>query len=127
VICGWVFLNVCTELIAKEVFGIDMKNSEKLKTNIEQTYVVMDNGTPPCVVSCNYSSMAQATSGWVAISLGQRAIAWGEYGTWIIIAEWQSNSSYVSELKNIKAFKIDGKKLKANTKYKLVNNEAVEA
>lgn len=63
----------------------------------------------------------------------------GVLGSWLVLVEreeiskeiWRegaelSDEYYYYPIKDIKAFRVDGKKIKANTYYKLVNGEAVE-
>ena len=61
-----------------------------------------------------------------AIALGIEGKAKASLANWIILSEWEyANDSW--ERKTIKAFKVDGKKMKADTYYTLKDGEAVEA
>lgn len=67
---------------------------------------------------------AAETSGTnsIAVSVGYDSKARGALGTWIVLAErneWNGKGYY--SIKNIKAFKVDGEEVKADTWYKLVN------
>lgn len=62
------------------------------------------------------------------------AVAWGidskakaAKGSYIALAEWKQNENYEWELVGAKMVKVDGKKIKADTFYKLVNGKLVEA
>jgi len=46
--------------------------------------------------------------------------------SWIVLAEWVYEGNNYS-IKAVKAVKVDGKKIKANTFYKLKNSEFVES
>ena len=62
----------------------------------------------------------------VAIAFGVNSKAKGALGCYIALAEWESTvNGYV--LKDFKSAKVDGKKIKENTFYKLQNGEFVEA
>ena len=51
-------------------------------------------------------------------------MAAGTVGSWIILTEFDDKAE---KLLNVKAIQVDGKLIKADTYYKLVNGEAVEA
>ena len=62
----------------------------------------------------------------VAIVTGKDSKAAGALGDWIVLTERGEWNGYTYPIKEVKAFKVDGKKIKADTFYKLVNGEAVE-
>ena len=62
----------------------------------------------------------------VAFSVGNNATAKGEIGTWITLAEWKEKSDGWHRV-NVMTKKVDGKKIKADTFYKLVNGKFVKA
>ena len=62
----------------------------------------------------------------VAIVTGKDSKAAGALGDWIVLTERGEWNGYTYLIKVVKAFKVDGKKIKADTFYKLVNGEAVE-
>ena len=62
----------------------------------------------------------------IAIVTGKDSSASGSLGCWIVLTErgeWNGNGYPIIE---VKAFKVDGKKIKPDTRYKLVEGEAVE-
>jgi hypothetical protein len=74
-----------------------------------------------------YSGAASATGKHsVACGLGVECRAMGAIGCGIVLVEreWNGNEH---EIKHIKAAKVDGKIIKANTWYRLVNGEFTEA
>ncbi len=103
-----------------------------------------------CSVSVNAGCDSAAISDGlysVAVGVGRRAIAKvsgqesiafvasdggkaaGALGDWIVLTErgrWDKNNGAYG-IKEVKAFKVDGEKIKADTFYKLVDGEAVEA
>lgn len=61
----------------------------------------------------------------VAIALGIGGKAKGAKGCWIVLAEW--NRDYNGwHRKIVKSYKVDGKRIKANTFYRLKDGKAVE-
>ena len=59
----------------------------------------------------------------VAIVTGKDSKASGEIGCWIVLTE----RNYNYEIVSVKAFKVDGKKIKANVFYTLRNGKAIKA
>ena len=64
--------------------------------------------------------------GAIAVSLGMDSVAKGNLGCWIVLAEYDNGNGNAYPIKCVKAFKVDGEKIKSDTFYKLVNGEAVE-
>ena len=62
----------------------------------------------------------------VAIVTGRDSMAKGAPGCWIVLTERGDWDGTTSPIKEVKAFKVDGEKIKADTFYKLENGEAVE-
>lgn len=62
----------------------------------------------------------------VAIVTGKDSKAKGALGCWIVLTERDSWNGETYPIKDVKAFKVDGKKIKADTWYKLVYSEPVE-
>ena len=50
----------------------------------------------------------------------------GALGDWIVLTEREERNGDTCLIKEVKAFKVDGDKIKADTFYKLVDGEAVE-
>ena len=63
----------------------------------------------------------------VAIVTGRNSKAAGALGDWIVLTERGDWNGDTYPIKEVKAFKVDGEKIKADTFYKLENGEAVEA
>ena len=63
----------------------------------------------------------------VAIVIGRNSKAAGALGDWIVLTERGDWNGKTYPIKEVKAFKVDGEKIKADTFYKLENGEAVEA
>ena len=59
-------------------------------------------------------------------AVGRESAVSGVLGTWITLAEWSVNSEGHYVPKFVKSFKVDGKKVKADTFYKLENKKLVE-
>ena len=60
----------------------------------------------------------------VAIATGTESKASGALGCYIVLAEWEDVGEW--HIKDMKLAKVDGKKIKANTFYQLVNGEFAE-
>jgi hypothetical protein len=62
----------------------------------------------------------------IAIVTGLNSKAAGALGDWIVLTE-RYDWKWDYQIKDVKAFKVDGEKIQPNTFYKLVDGEAVEA
>ena len=78
-------------------------------------------------VSISGDQGAATASGYqgAAVSLGIEAIAKGNIGCWITLSEWQYNGEW--NRIDVQTKKVDGEIIKADTFYKLVGGEFVEA
>lgn len=74
----------------------------------------------------DYAHSAVKGHGAIAVSLGIDSKAKGAPGCWIVLTERGDWDGTTFPIKEVKAFKVDGEKIKADTFYKLVNGEAVE-
>ena len=63
----------------------------------------------------------------IAIVTGKDSKAAGALGDWIVLTERGEWNGDTCPIKEVKALKVDGEKIKADTFYKLVDGEAVEA
>ena len=75
----------------------------------------------------DYSAAKVSGKESVAIVTGKDSKAAGSLGDWLVLTERGEWNGDTCPIKEVKAFKVDGKKIKADTFYKLVNGEAVEA
>lgn len=62
----------------------------------------------------------------IAISVGYDSKARGALGTWIVLAERDEWDGEGFPIKDVRAFKVDGEQVKADTWYKLVNGVLIE-
>ena len=62
----------------------------------------------------------------IAISVGYDSKARGALGTWIVLAELDEWDGEGCPIKDVRAFKVDGEQVKADTWYKLVNGVLIE-
>ena len=62
----------------------------------------------------------------IAISVGYDSKARGALGTWIVLAERDEWDGEGCPIKDVRAFKVDGEQVKADTWYKLVNGFLIE-
>lgn len=97
-------------------FILDKVNWKDKKTTNTGDYSAATN-------TGDYSAAKVSGKGSVAVVTGRDSKAAGALGDWIVLTE--RDDWY--RIKDVKAFKVDGKKIKADTFYKLVDGEAVEA
>ena len=75
----------------------------------------------------DYSAAKVSGKESIAIVTGKDSKAAGSIGDWIVLTERGEWNGDTCPIKEVKAFKVDGEKIKADTFYKLVDGEAVEA
>ena len=91
-------------------------------------YKSVSSNTGNYSVSSNtgYKSVSKNTGkNGIASSLGVYGRASGKIGTWLVLAEW-IEKGWEHELKGVKTVKVDGKKIKEDTLYQLVDGKFVE-
>ena len=74
----------------------------------------------------DYSAAKVSGKDSVAVVTGRDSKAAGALGDWIVLTE-RYDRKWGYQIKDVKAFKVDGEKIQPNTFYKLVDGEAVEA
>ena len=85
---------------------------------------VTNTGDRSAASNTGYQSAASVSGKEsVAIVTGKDSKASGEIGCWIVLTE----RNYNYEIVSVKAFKVDGKKIKANVFYTLRNGKAIKA
>lgn len=62
----------------------------------------------------------------IAIAAGPESKAKGALGCWIVLAEWEDTDDNIGRIKNVRATKVDGEKIKADTFYRLERNKFIE-
>ena len=96
-------------------------------TNTGYRSAATNTGYQSVAVSTGEFSTAKVSGkGSVAVVTGRDSKAAGALGDWIVLTErydWKWNY----QIKDVKAFMVDGEKIQPNTFYKLVDGEAVEA
>ena len=82
------------------------------------------NGDGSSAVANGYGSSAAAGSkNGIALANGRDSRAAGVIGSWLVLTEWRLDEK---ELLCVKTVRVDGKKIKADTFYKLVNGNVVK-
>ena len=76
--------------------------------------------------SGNYGVASNSGKHSIAISVGYDSKARGALGTWIVLAERDEWDGEGYPIKDVRAFKVDGEQVKADTWYKLVNGVLIE-
>ena len=109
------------ELIKKGVE--ETINSSPAATSGDSSHAATSGDSSHAATS-GYSSHA-STSGKnsIACSIGKNASAKSSVGNWLVLSEYDENGNVVV----VKTKKVDGKRLKADTFYKLVGGKFVEA
>lgn len=106
-------------------FILDKVNWEESKaTNTGDESAATNTGDRSAATNTGYQSAA-SVEGFesIAIVTGYDCKAKGSLGCWIVLTErgeWDGNTY---PIKCVKSFKVDGKKVKSNTWYKLINGE----
>ena len=88
----------------------------------ESSAATSGNGSS-AATSGEESSAATSNKNAIAVACGKNSIAKGVVGSYIVLTEWNEDAT---ELLTAKMARVDGKKIKANTWYKLVNGEFIE-
>ena len=118
-------------------FILDKVNwKDKKATNTGDYSAATNTGNQSAATNTGNQSVAVSTGGFstakvsgkgsVAVVTGRDSKAAGALGDWIVLTErydWKWNY----QIKDVKAFMVDGEKIQPNTFYKLVDGEAVEA
>ena len=89
--------------------------------------VASNSGDCGAASNSGYKGVAE-TSGEhsIAISVGYDSKARGALGTWLVLAERDEWDGAGYPIKDVKAFKVDGEQVKADTWYKLENGVLIE-
>ena len=89
--------------------------------------VAINTGCRSAATNTGYYSVASVEGKEsVAMAIGYESKAKGALGCWIVLSEWEGiNGEY--HIKDVQCAKVDGKKIKADTYYRLRNGEFVEA
>ena len=100
-------------------FILDKVNwKDKKATNTGDQSVAVSTG--------EFSTAKVSGKGSVAVVTGRDSKAAGALGDWIVLTE-RYDWKWDYQIKDVKAFMVDGEKIQPNTFYKLVDGEAVEA
>ena len=96
-------------------------------TNTGNQSAATNTGNQSAAVNVGRHSTAKVSGkDSIAIVTGSNSKAAGALGDWIVLTE-RYDWKWDYQIKDVKAFKVDGEKIQPNTFYKLVNGEAVEA
>ena len=97
-------------------------------TNTGDQSAATNTGYQSAATNTGYQSAAKVSGKEsIAIVTGKDSKAAGALGDWIVLTERGEWNGDTYPIKEVKAFKVDGEKIKADTFYKLVDGEAVEA
>ena len=114
------FVNACVEFLLKETKPIDNKAASG-----DYSQLAASGDSSQLAASGDSSQLAASGNSSIAAGIGIDNMAQGKKGNWIVLAEWiAKNGHYVPVC--VKSVKIDGKRIKENTYYKLQNKKFVE-
>lgn len=100
---------------------------DKKESNTGDRSAATNTGNQSVAVSMGgYSTAKVSGKDSVAVVTGRDSKAAGALGDWIVLTE-RYDWKWDYQIKDVKAFKVDGEKIQPNTFYKLVDGEAVEA
>ena len=86
----------------------------------------VNSGDSSAAVNSGYSSAAEVSGNEsVACALGIESAAKGALGCWLVLSEWKFLSDGWHRV-NVKCRKVDGKHIKPDVFYKLIDNNFVE-
>ena len=114
------------------IVGLVKAEVEYIKEQLEKMpneRKAVNSGYSSSAVNSGYRSSAvnSGTDG-VAIALGIDSKAKAALGGWIVLAEWKyDKKNFEWRRKKLKSAKVDGRRIKADVFYKLVNGKFVEA
>ena len=96
-------------------------------TNTGNYSAATNTGNRSAATNTGYRSAASVEGkDSIAIVTGKDSKAKGALGCWIVLTEREDWNGETYPIKNVKAFKVDGKVIKVDTYYKLIDGEAVE-
>jgi len=97
-------------------------------SNTGDRSVASNTGDRSVASNTGYSSVASNTGKYgIASSLGIKGKVRGKKGTWLVLAEWEwLNDECEYRVKEVKTVVVDGKTIKEDTLYELVNGEFIE-
>ena len=97
-------------------------------TNTGYRSAATNTGEYSAATNTGYRSAAKVSGKEsIAIVTGKDSKAAGDLGDWIVLTERGLWNGETYPIKEVKAFKVDGEKIKADTFYELVNGEPVES
>lgn len=119
-------------------FILDKVNwNDNKETNTGDCSAATNTGNYSAATNTGYYSAATNTGNCsaakvggnesIAIVTGKDSKAAGAIGDWIVLTERGDWNGKTYPIKEVKAFNVDGEKIKADTFYKLVDGDAVEA
>ena len=87
-----------------------------------------NSGDRGAAFSVGYNSSSETTGEEsIACAVGINNKAKGDLGCWLVLSEYKEGNNYTWHLKYVKSVLVDGKKIKANTFYYLINGKFVKA
>jgi hypothetical protein len=97
-------------------------------SNTGDSSVASNTGYSSVASNTGYRSVASNTGyRGISSSLGIESKSKAKKGNWLVLAEWERDEDYNWAVKCVKTKKVDGKNIKEDTLYQLINGKFVEA
>jgi hypothetical protein len=97
-------------------------------SNTGESSVASNTGDRSVASNTGYRSVASNTGDrGISSSLGIESKSKAKKGNWLVLAEWERDEDYSWAVKCVKTKKVDGKNIKEDTLYQLINGKFVEA
>ena len=104
---------------------VNWKDNKEYNT-VDQSAATNTGDQSAATNTGNYSESIVEGKDSVAIVTGKDSKAKGALGCWIVLTERGDLNNGTYPILEVKAFKVDGEKIKADTFYQLINGEAIE-
>ena len=123
-VCSKLLIKV--ELTLKEMIEASVKFIfEKTKSSPDAAATTGEGAN--AATTGNYANAATTGKESIAAALGIQSAVKGMKGSWIVCSEWAQDESYNWHIVTVKTTKVDGKRIKADTFYRLAGGKFVEA
>ena len=105
---------------------VDFKNAKESNTGY-QSAATNTGDRSAATNTGNQSAATVEGKQSIASGFGIENKCSGAIGCWLVLTEWKQNKEYEWQIKEVKAIKVDGKKIKAGVFYMLKNGKVVVA
>ena len=117
-------IKIGAELSLKDIVAAAIKFTFEKTTPENTLHATGDYGASSATGNCGASSATGLNS--IALAAGYKCKAKGAIGSWLCIAEREDWNGQTYPIKEVRAVKVDGEAIKADTWYKLENGVLTE-